>query len=92
MQKPSVERPLQHGPLKQILQQAESAIKNADDQFVETHAGEHCKLCNAGPELPFSMAFQPIVDVQQGRIMAYEALARGPLGEAALHRARSHAP
>ncbi len=34
---------------------------------------------------PFSMAFQPIVDVQLSRIDAYEALVRGPDGEGAMH-------
>ena len=46
-----------------------------------THNGETCKLCTAGPDIPFSMAFQPIVDVRAGRILAYEALTRGPAGE-----------
>lgn len=33
--------------------------------------------------MPFSMAFQPIVDVQARRIFAYEALVRGPQNESA---------
>jgi EAL domain-containing protein (putative c-di-GMP-specific phosphodiesterase class I) len=33
--------------------------------------------------MPFSMAFQPIVDVHTGGIYAYEALVRGPHGEGA---------
>ena len=33
--------------------------------------------------VPFSMAFQPIVDVDRERIYAYEALVRGPHGESA---------
>lgn len=33
---------------------------------------------------PFSMAFQPIVDLQEGRVFAYEALVRGVRGEPAL--------
>ncbi len=33
--------------------------------------------------MPFSMAFQPIVDVESGRVYAYEALVRGPRGESA---------
>lgn len=32
---------------------------------------------------PFSMAFQPIVDVARGQVYAYEALVRGPAGEPA---------
>jgi EAL domain-containing protein (putative c-di-GMP-specific phosphodiesterase class I) len=44
-----------------------------------------CTACHDGLSLPFdfSMAFQPIVDVEQRRIYAYEALARGPRGEPA---------
>ncbi len=34
--------------------------------------------------MPFSMAFQPIVDVAAGRPYAYEALVRGPQGEGAM--------
>lgn len=48
---------------------------------------EPCDACAAGrqPPFPFSMAFQPIVDVADGDIFifAYEALARGPAGESA---------
>ena len=32
-------------------------------------------------DLPFTMAFQPVVDVQEHRIDAHEALVRGPNGE-----------
>ena len=43
-----------------------------------------CKGCRAGVELPpFTMAFQPIVDVREFRIDAYEALVRGPADEGA---------
>lgn len=42
-----------------------------------------CKLCNGGPDIAFSMAFQPIVDIVERTIIAYEALVRGPHGEAA---------
>lgn len=49
--------------------------------FLATHDGESCKLCSIGPEVEFSMAFQPIVDVQAKRVHAYEALTRGPHGE-----------
>lgn len=75
--------PLREKPLRQILAVEENSIRKADDQFIATHAGQPCKMCNAGPHLPFSMAFQPIVDVTAGHIMAYEALARGPQGESA---------
>src|SRR4051812_4257890 len=44
-----------------------------------------CEGCRdgAGFELPFTMAFQPIVDVQDRRIFAHEALVRGVGGEGA---------
>jgi len=44
-----------------------------------------CGICAMGcePPFPFSMAFQPIVDIANGGIFAYEALARGPAGESA---------
>ncbi len=44
-----------------------------------------CEGCRdgAGFELPFSMAFQPIVDVARQAIFAHEALVRGPGGEGA---------
>lgn len=39
-----------------------------------------CGACKDGVEqpFPFSMAFQPIVDVEAGKVFAYEALVRGP--------------
>jgi EAL domain-containing protein (putative c-di-GMP-specific phosphodiesterase class I) len=44
-----------------------------------------CQGCKdgAGFDLPFSMAFQPIVDVGSRAIFAHEALVRGPAGEGA---------
>lgn len=44
-----------------------------------------CAGCRDGTgfELPFSMAFQPIVDVASGTIFAHEALVRGVGGEGA---------
>jgi EAL domain-containing protein (putative c-di-GMP-specific phosphodiesterase class I) len=44
-----------------------------------------CHGCKAGIEqpFPFSMAFQPIVDVNTGKVFAYEALVRGERGESA---------
>jgi EAL domain-containing protein (putative c-di-GMP-specific phosphodiesterase class I) len=38
---------------------------------------------SSAPPFPFTMAFQPIVDVRAEKIFAYEALARGPRGEPA---------
>jgi EAL domain-containing protein (putative c-di-GMP-specific phosphodiesterase class I) len=43
-----------------------------------------CAACKDGSALfSFSMAFQPIVDLHNNRIDAYEALVRGPAGEGA---------
>ncbi|WP_428391678.1 EAL domain-containing protein [Lichenicoccus sp.] len=45
-----------------------------------------CAACKDASEIfPFTMAFQPIVDLQESRIDAYEALVRGPGGEGAGH-------
>ncbi len=45
-----------------------------------------CAACREGQDIfPFTMAFQPIVDLQESRIDAYEALVRGPGGEGAGH-------
>ena len=44
-----------------------------------------CTACKDGNEapFPFTMAFQPIVDVSRGEVFAYEALVRGVNGEGA---------
>ena len=44
-----------------------------------------CQGCRDGADLPFAftMAFQPILDVSEGRIWGYEALVRGPEGQGA---------
>ena len=44
-----------------------------------------CGACSGGiaPPFPFSMAFQPIVDIRKQRVFAFEALVRGPDGESA---------
>ncbi len=43
-----------------------------------------CAACREGaPIFPFSVAFQPVVDLQENRIDAYEALVRGPAAEGA---------
>lgn len=45
-----------------------------------------CGACRSGlSSIPLTMAFQPIVDVEERRIDAFEALVRGPEGEAASH-------
>ncbi len=81
MEKPRT--PLQSHNLQQILAADETHIRDANDRFNAAHHGEDCRLCNSGPHIPFSMAFQPIVDLKDGGIFAYEALARGPNGEPA---------
>ncbi|MDP3488963.1 MAG: EAL domain-containing protein, partial [Phenylobacterium sp.] len=44
-----------------------------------------CQGCRdgAGLDFDFSMAFQPIMDMETGQPFAYEALVRGPAGESA---------
>ncbi|BBK38534.1 diguanylate phosphodiesterase [Allostella sp. ATCC 35155] len=43
-----------------------------------------CAACrDPQPLFPFTMAFQPIVDVDAARIVGHEALVRGPAGEGA---------
>lgn len=44
-----------------------------------------CSGCRNGEafDLPFSMAFQPIVDIMTSQVFAHEALVRGPQGEGA---------
>ena len=42
-----------------------------------------CPLPPYDRPFPFTMAFQPIVDVETGTVYAYEALVRGPGGESA---------
>ncbi len=46
-----------------------------------------CAGCRDGQAfaLPFSMAFQPIVDLDSGKTFAHEALVRGAAGEGAYH-------
>ena len=39
--------------------------------------------CDAKPDFPFTMAFQPVIDLEAKRIYGYEALVRGPEGESA---------
>jgi EAL domain-containing protein (putative c-di-GMP-specific phosphodiesterase class I) len=53
--------------------------------ILEESSSARCEGCHGGLLQPFafSMAFQPIVDVETGRPYAYEALVRGPGGESA---------
>jgi EAL domain-containing protein (putative c-di-GMP-specific phosphodiesterase class I) len=43
----------------------------------------HCNRCDSPVPFAFTMAFQPIVDVSQRRVIYHEALVRGPNGESA---------
>ncbi|MBD3894875.1 EAL domain-containing protein [Halomonas sp. ML-15] len=43
----------------------------------------HCKRCDIPLPFDFTMAFQPIVDIESASIVTYEALVRGPGGESA---------
>lgn len=71
--------PLHH----HAISAAELKLRQADKRFIDKHMAEDCVLCTSGPYFPFSTAFQPIVDVQAGIIVACEALAREPKGEPA---------
>ncbi|WP_417517161.1 EAL domain-containing protein [Marinobacter sp.] len=53
-----------------------------DILFDESHCAE-C-ACGEGLDFAFTFAFQPIVDVLNKTVFAYEALVRGPEGEGAL--------
>jgi EAL domain-containing protein (putative c-di-GMP-specific phosphodiesterase class I) len=57
----------------------------AFDNIIETQpTPQACLACREDKVLfPFTMAFQPIVDVQENCIDAHEALVRGPDGEGA---------
>ena len=50
------------------------------EALLESLRSNACGACSDGvaAPFPFSMAFQPVVDVAAGRIYAYEALVRGP--------------
>ncbi len=52
---------------------------------VDSPPSQTCVGCAGGiaAPMPFSMAFQPIVDLGAGRVRAYEALVRGPHSEPA---------
>ena len=56
-----------------------------ETQVREARAALECEGCGDGiaAPFPFSMAFQPVVDLAARRVYAYEALVRGPHGESA---------
>ena len=65
---------------------APPGVVAADGSGAASRVRRACAACREGGELfPFTMAFQPIVDLQEGRIDAYEALVRGPANEGAAH-------
>ncbi|WP_203301405.1 EAL domain-containing protein [Marinobacter sediminum] len=57
-------------------------MKQSAVLFDESHCGQ-CE-CGEGLDFSFSFAFQPIVDVVNQSVYAYEALVRGTEGEGAL--------
>ena len=51
---------------------------------IDTNAAAACRACQSTqPLFPFTMAFQPTVDLDNRRIDSYEALVRGPDGASA---------
>ncbi len=44
-----------------------------------------CKNCKNSLNIEFTFAFQPIINVKEKKVFAYEALVRGPKGEGALY-------
>jgi len=56
-----------------------------DQMPARSKVNHGCAACREGEGLPFAftMAFQPILDVETGRVFAQEALVRGPGGESA---------
>ncbi len=62
------------------------ALRPAGAKPVTARGNRGCAACREHqPLFPFTMAFQPIVDLEENRIDAYEALVRGPSGEGAGH-------
>lgn len=67
-------------PVKTVADASES---NGSQRSAGTNR-RACSDCRDGMQIfPFTMAFQPIVDLQDARIDGYEALVRGPAGEGA---------
>lgn len=68
---------------------APASFPNAADErsiASPTPSNGACAACREGVQIfPFTMAFQPIVDMQENRIDAYEALVRGMGAEGAGH-------
>ncbi len=63
-----------------------SPVESGDPVERTVSSRKACAACRDGAAIfPFTMAFQPIVDLDESRIDAYEALVRGPAGEGAAH-------
>jgi EAL domain-containing protein (putative c-di-GMP-specific phosphodiesterase class I) len=76
--------PLLQGQASQLLDKPFSVVADEVEPKSRPWGGDArpCGSCRNGAAIfPFSMAFQPIVDVEDKRIDAYEALVRGPMGE-----------
>ncbi len=68
----------------QFEDEASSAPSPSEGADTVSQQAKACSACREGVGIfPFTMAFQPIVDMQESRIDAYEALVRGPAGEGA---------
>ena len=77
--------PLLRGSFPTVLEDIyPSSSKGYQHAMTQSSQSRGCVSCrNSQAIFPFSMAFQPIVDLQNNRIDAYEALVRGPTGEGA---------
>lgn len=64
---------------------SQSGVKEQEAMPGHVHAVHRCQGCGTTEALPtpITMAFQPIVDIEAGRVFAYEALVRGTGGESA---------
>jgi EAL domain-containing protein (putative c-di-GMP-specific phosphodiesterase class I) len=60
-----------------------AAVSNAETSDAPKRSIGCANCRDAKPAFPFTMAFQPVVDLERRRIDAYEALVRGPAGEGA---------
>lgn len=59
---------------------------DVDTALIKDRNDLSCGACRSGlSSIPLTMAFQPIVDIEERRIDAFEALVRGPAGEGASH-------
>jgi len=70
---------------KGALQSIAAPVAGAGSILAADEETDRCGACAQGVEkpFPFTMAFQPIVDAENRRVYAYEALVRGTGGEGA---------